>query len=103
MLLGLRKTKSIITCRLKWQWKGSKMSNGFKFDPHRKPLGHQRGKYTVEVSQSERTAVETLALRNGTHIDGSCNVVMWSLPILEAMTERLASLEKELKEIKDEK
>ncbi len=63
--------------------------------------GHQIGHIAqVEISARDRDAADRLAFSNGTHIDGSCSVVMWSLPILKAMTERLDKVERELKEIK---
>ncbi len=55
----------------------------------------------VEISARDRDAADRLAFSNGTHIDGSCSVVMWSLPILKALTERLDKVEIELSELKD--
>ncbi len=63
--------------------------------------GHQIGHIAkVEVSARDRNEADRLAFVNGTAIDGSCSVVMWSLPILKALTERINALENELKEIK---
>jgi hypothetical protein len=52
----------------------------------------------ITILPDERKRIEALALRLGPPIPGNISIVAWSLPLLEALVDRIDELERRLDE-----